>query len=169
MSEIHACDGCLRRTWLIARLAGYIERERHARTGALTLLLALGDEALLALPTEPDLTPEYEAFSPDAAREAIATAGLAAFCRHHDAYAPALTDLPDPPAVIHVAGNLDVYLAATEGDRPRGAVVGARKASEYGLEAAGAIGRGLGVADVPVVSGMALGVDSAAHTGALAV
>ena len=170
MSEIHACAACLRRTWLIARLAGYIERERHARSGALTLLLALEDHALLdALPTEPDARPEYEAFDPEAAREAIAAAGLAAFCRHHDAYPPALLDLPDPPAIVHVAGDLDVYLAATEPGRPAVAVVGARRASEYGLEAARAIGRGLAAADVAVVSGMALGVDSAAHAGALAV
>jgi DNA processing protein len=170
MTEIHACDACLRRTWLIARLAGHIERERHARTGALRLLLALEDQALLdALPTEPDATPEYQAFDPEAAREAVAGAGLAAFCRHHDAYPQSLLDLPDPPAIIHVAGNLDVYLAATETDRAAVAVVGARRASEYGLEAARAIGRGLAAADVAVVSGMALGVDSAAHAGALAV
>jgi DNA processing protein len=170
VSAVHACAACLRRTWLIARLAGYIERERHARSRALTLLLALEDDALLsALPTEPDVTPEYEAFSPRAAREAIRAAGLTAFCRHHDAYPPALSDLPDPPAVIHVAGDLDVFLAATGPDRAGVAVVGARRASEYGLEAARAIGRGLAAADVPVVSGMALGVDSAAHAGAVAV
>src|SRR5205085_352484 len=82
-------------------------------------------------------------FDPAAARDAIAAAALAAFCRHHDAYPPSLLDLPDPPAIVHVAGNLDVYLAATETDRAAVAVVGARRASEYGLEAARAIGRGL--------------------------
>jgi DNA processing protein len=47
------------------------------------------------------------------------------------------------------------------------AVVGARAASSYGLEVARAIGRGLSVAGVPVVSGLALGIDSAAHSGTL--
>jgi DNA processing protein len=170
VSAILACAGCLRRTWLIARLAGYIERERHARSGALTLLLALGDEALLAaLPATPDIRPEYEAFSPVTARAAIEAAGLVAHCRHDDRYPTALRELPDPPAVVHVAGDHDAFLAATAPERSAVAVVGARRASEYGLEAARAIGRGLAAADVPVVSGMALGVDSAAHAGAIAV
>ena len=46
-------------------------------------------------------------------------------------------------------------------------MVGARRASSYGLEVARALGRGLSAARVPVVSGLALGVDSAAHAGAL--
>src|SRR5437588_441099 len=44
----------------------------------------------------------------------------------------------------------------------------ARAASAYGLEVARSLGRGLGCAGVTVVSGMALGIDSAAHAGALA-
>jgi DNA processing protein len=47
------------------------------------------------------------------------------------------------------------------------AVVGARRASSYGLDVARALGRGLSAARVPVVSGLALGIDSAAHAGAL--
>jgi DNA processing protein len=46
-------------------------------------------------------------------------------------------------------------------------VVGARRATEYGHEVAGALGRGLGSAGVTVVSGMAIGIDAAAHTGTL--
>ncbi len=46
-------------------------------------------------------------------------------------------------------------------------MVGARRASDYGLEVARSLGRGLGRAGVTVVSGMALGIDSAAHSGAL--
>jgi DNA processing protein len=47
------------------------------------------------------------------------------------------------------------------------AVVGSRRASPYGLEVARSLGRGLGCAGVPVISGMALGIDAAAHAGAL--
>ena len=49
------------------------------------------------------------------------------------------------------------------------AIVGARRATAYGLDVARALGRGLAAAGVVVVSGMALGVDSAAHAGALEV
>ncbi len=47
------------------------------------------------------------------------------------------------------------------------AIVGARRASSYGLDVARALGRGLSAAHVAVVSGLALGIDSAAHAGAL--
>jgi DNA processing protein len=86
---------------------------------------------------------------------------LAAICRCAPAYPSRLHDLADPPAVIHVLGSLREH-----GDDAV-AIVGARRASSYGLEVAGALGRGLSAARVPVVSGLALGVDSAAHDGAL--
>jgi DNA processing protein len=57
-------------------------------------------------------------------------------------------------------------LGRLAGDESVG-IVGARRASPYGLEVAQALGRGLAAAGVVVTSGMALGVDSAAHTGAL--
>jgi DNA processing protein len=52
-------------------------------------------------------------------------------------------------------------------DAPAVAVVGARKASDYGLEIAGWLGRELAAAGVTVVSGFAAGIDAAAHRGAL--
>jgi DNA processing protein len=76
-----------------------------------------------------------------------------------------LRELPAPPAVLHVAGGLERLLALS--DRDTVAVVGARRASEYGLEVARSMARGLSVSGVLVVSGMAAGIDSAAHAGAL--
>jgi DNA processing protein len=67
--------------------------------------------------------------------------------------------------VLHVAGSVDRLLELLEDDPV--AIVGARRASAYGLEVARSLGRGLAAAQVTVVSGMALGIDGAAHAGAL--
>jgi DNA processing protein len=54
-----------------------------------------------------------------------------------------------------------------EEDRRRIAVVGTRRCTAYGLDVARDLGRGLAEAGVTVVSGLALGIDGAAHEGAL--
>lgn len=74
-----------------------------------------------------------------------------------------LADDPEPPAVLFWQGDIE----ALEG--PRVAIVGARRCTHYGREVARELGRELSSAGVVVVSGLALGVDGAAHAGALAV
>lgn len=166
-----ACADCLRRTWLLGELADHVSRA-HERFGCSDSLLGLDDRDLLAAVAgrrRAALESGLERFSPDLARERAREGRLALICRHEVTYPPGLADLPDPPAVIHVAGD-PAALAGPDGERrlAAAAVVGARRATSYGLEVAQALGRGLGVAGVTVVSGMALGVDSAAHEGALA-
>jgi DNA processing protein len=73
-----------------------------------------------------------------------------------------LRELADPPAVVHIAGDPEALERAE-----CVAIVGARRGTSYGLEVSRTLGRGLAAAGVPVVSGMAMGVDSAAHVGAL--
>ncbi len=158
--EPDECDGCLRRTALIADVAGCIDVEWR-RKGAPPRLLALPDDALIALDASGRAARRFAAFDPAAARAAAGAARTAVFCRCSPAYPARLRDLEDPPAVLHVRGNRDVL------DEPSLAVVGARRASAYGLEVARALGRGLAAAGVVVTSGMALGIDSAAHVGAL--
>jgi DNA processing protein len=167
------CGDCLARTWLIAHLAGSIEIARHQRR-RLREILALPNEKLIAGlggVRASALSDELERLDVDALREAIERAGLEAICRHHHAYPARLTDLVDAPAVLFVAGGADRLLEMAGGDLEQGpravAVVGTRRASPDGLEVATSLGRGLAAAGVTVVSGMALGVDSAAHAGAV--
>lgn len=82
------------------------------------------------------------------------------------AYPSRLRHLADPPPAIFVRGRLSV-LAELE-QRPLVAVVGARAASGYGLEMTAMVVDGLVRAGVGVVSGLALGIDAAAHREALA-
>ena len=123
-------------------------------------MLALPDEDLLGL--DPAALSRYETFNAAFARRRIAAAGLTAVCRCASGYPERLRELPDPPAVLHVAGSLAALPAAEAV-----AIVGSRRATPYGLEVASALGRALTAAGVPVISGMALGIDSAAHLGAL--
>jgi DNA processing protein len=156
---IDACDSCLRRTELIAAAAGSLDvtwRGFRGRAG----VLALAEDALLRL--APQAAARDDRFDPGAARERIRAAGLHAACRCQAAYPDRLRELPDPPAVLHVAGRLS---ALSEGEAV--AIVGSRRASAYGLEVARGLGRGLTAARVPVISGLALGIDSSAHAGAL--
>jgi DNA processing protein len=157
---VSACDACLRRTDLIAAVAGSIEIAWLEKRGRTPRVLALPDEDLLAL--DPLATPRYAAFDAAFARRRIAAAELAAVCRCDPGYPEKLRDLPDPPAVLHVAGSL---AALPPGEAV--AIVGSRRATAYGLEVASSLGRALTGAGVPVISGMALGIDSAAHVGAL--
>ena len=166
-----ACEDCLRHAWLLDALAGHVSRA-HERFGCADSLLALDDRDLLAALAGrrwADLEARLERFAPETARDRAREVGLALICRHDAAYPLGLTDLPDPPSVLHVAGETGALAGGPGDGRPSAAaVVGSRRATPYGLEVAHRLGRGLAAAGVTVVSGMALGVDSAAHEGALA-
>jgi len=158
-----ACDRCLRRAWLLARLAPRIEHVRHERR-VLRELLALTDERLFAaLDADGSAAAWFEQLEGAALRAQVAPAGLTTTCRHRAGYPDRLRELADAPRALFVAG--DAALLA----RPAVAVVGTRRASADGLEIARGLGRGLAAAGLVVVSGMALGVDSAAHAGALEI
>jgi len=68
----------------------------------------------------------------------------------------------DPPLLLYVRGALGPP------DAPAVAIVGARRATHYGRRQAERFGRGIAAAGVAVVSGLARGIDAAAHRGALA-
>jgi DNA processing protein len=165
---VTACDRCLRRTRLIAELAGHLDH-LHAERGLLDEVFALRESELVdALvpegPARQAMRRRYETVDLAAERNGVAAAGLDTLCRHDAAYPAALCDLAGPPAVLfgHGLERLGARL-----ETPAAAIVGARRASAYGVEVARSLARGLSAAGVTVVSGMAMGVDSAAHEGAL--
>lgn len=75
-------------------------------------------------------------------------------------FPPLLGEIPRPPGLLWVTG-------LPLGPAPYVAVVGSRKPTPYGREVARWVGRSLGASGVVVVSGLARGVDAAAHQGAL--
>jgi DNA processing protein len=165
VSEVcRACGACLRRTWLLGRLAGHLDRHRDRIDDLLTLADADLIDAIGGLRAGA-IGEEYEHFDADLARMRGADAGLDRVCRCDEAYPAPLRDLAAPPAVLHVLGGLDRLGRITA--EPVAAIVGSRHASPYGAEVAAEFGRALGAAGVTVVSGMAQGIDSAAHRGVL--
>jgi DNA processing protein len=88
--------------------------------------------------------------------------------RGSDGYPAPLLDLEpgERPRVLHCAGNPEAVTALD--NEAVVTIVGSRRASAYGLRVAERLARDLGLAGVTVVSGMARGIDGAAHRGALA-
>lgn len=77
-------------------------------------------------------------------------------------YPRRLYEIPDPPAALYVCGELpDIDSSLAIG------IVGTRKASDYAVKAADVMSRGISRLGAVVVSGGALGVDTAAHTAAI--
>lgn len=76
-------------------------------------------------------------------------------------YPRALLDIPDAPPVLWVKGDLSLL------NRPAIGMVGARNASSLGMRMARRLGQGLSEAGFTVVSGLARGIDTAAHEAAL--
>ena len=92
----------------------------------------------------------------------LAAAGARVVTWADDEYPSRLRQIPDPPPALFVRGEV------ADLDRPAVAVVGARRASGYGRRVAEELGRDLAAAGLVVVSGLAAGIDGAAHRGALA-
>jgi DNA processing protein len=105
------------------------------------------------------------------AQEEIDAEAELELCRHSaidvildsdEAYPRPLRDLPDPPGVLFVRGTL------APSDAMAIAIVGSRHGTHYGLTQAERLGGSLARAGLTVVSGLARGIDAAAHRGALA-
>jgi DNA processing protein len=166
MTARGACERCVARSWLLARLAGHLEPVRQR----IEPLLGLADQDLIAAvggEQRDTVARELERFDVVQARARCAASGLEQICRCESAYPASLAALESAPAVLHVAGGLERFLDLVQGEPV--ALVGARQASPYGLQVAGSLARGLGAAGITVLSGMAIGIDSAAHAGALDV
>jgi DNA processing protein len=96
-------------------------------------------------------------------RQRLAAAGLSWIGRGDALFPPRLRLIHDPPPGLFVRSTDPPDL----GDRPAVAIVGARACSAYGSSVAHGLARELAGAGVVIVSGLARGVDAAAHRGAL--
>ncbi|MDH4320613.1 MAG: DNA-processing protein DprA [Desulfobulbaceae bacterium] len=89
-------------------------------------------------------------------------AGQTLLCWDDPGYPEQLRTIHDPPVLLYLKGAPAVL------NNSGIAVVGARAASTYGLQMAGRFARDLALRGLTIISGLALGIDSNAHAGALA-
>ena len=144
---------------------------RSARVGPATFhrLMAKHGDAATALDALPRVAEaagvkDYTPCSQDAAEREMDLArakGARMLCFGTDAYPATLADISDAPPVLWCMGQRAPIL------RPMVALVGARNASSLGTRTARALADGLGHEGYTVVSGLARGIDAAAHHGSL--
>jgi DNA processing protein len=155
-----ACLRCLRRSWLLSELSGpldYCARDR----GRLIELLALADEDLLSAVggrRAPELRARYERFEPSREPDAVAV------CRHDHRYPLTLSGRASPH-MLELAGGAERLAQLTS--EPVVAILGSRAASDYGMEMARSLARGLSASGVSVTAALTDGIAVAAHAGVL--
>ncbi|WP_051545040.1 DNA-processing protein DprA [Butyrivibrio sp. MC2021] len=96
-------------------------------------------------------------------REKLKNLGIRFIPRIDPDFPEKLKNIPDPPFALYVKGELP------DENKPSVAIIGARMCSEYGRFMARQLGRGLAMAGVQVISGMARGVDGISQKAALEV
>lgn len=164
-----ACPDCLRRSWLIARLAPFIQVACDDRVGRRTPeLLRLSDQDLAAAvaPRRADeLLTENQRLDEGLLRKTLEDAGCWACCTHDAGFPEGLEDGADAPCCLIGRGDGFALREVTMSGSVT--VVGARRASGYGLEVARSLGAELASTGLVVVSGLALGIDGAVHRGAV--
>jgi DNA processing protein len=166
MAEEHAaCGDCLRRSWLLGELSAVLDYSSRA-DGRLFALLALGDDELIAAlggRRRAELRRRHAAFGE---RGPASGGAVATICRHDSRYPRGLSH-PGAPHLLHVAGGLERLRALTA--QPVAAFVGCTRPTDYGLELARELGRGLGASGVTVAAGRGGGIARGALAGALEV
>ncbi|MHB0996235.1 MAG: DNA-processing protein DprA [Elusimicrobiales bacterium] len=146
---------CHRSDWLLRLLDLY--------GGAAQLLrrppAEIAAEGGVPLDTASRLRAQADAADPEKELRAAEKAGVSVLTALDEGYPELLKKIYDPPLVLYLRGELKPLPAA--------AVVGTRKATPYGLRTAARLGAELAASGVVVCSGLARGVDTAAHKAAL--
>lgn len=144
------------RVWSLVRHFGSPRAAWEASVKELSGAPGVGDEGPEGLARRRSiLDPGQEAAK-------LESLGIAFVCHTDPAYPERLFQIYDPPPLIFVRGGF------TPADKLAVAVVGSRKPSPYGLAVAEKLAKDLAAIGVTVVSGMARGIDTAGHKGALA-
>lgn len=163
--------GVMRREWAGADPLPWLQLIRSRRVGPATFhrMLREHGDAQAALAALPAIAASAGVDNYEVCPQGVAAAELAKGARAgarlilwgQADYPAALMDLADAPPILWAQGDVDLL------QRPMIALVGARNASSLGVRMARSLAAGLGAAGHVVVSGLARGIDAAAHEAAL--
>jgi len=142
------------RLWPVLRERGGVEALLGAGEEELSRLLGSAVRARAALRAPEDARAERWATE-------IERSGVRLVTPFDEEYPRHLAEIADPPLVLFALGSLERLRS------PAVAVVGSRDATRYGRDVAASLGRALSAVGVCVVSGLARGVDAAAHEAAI--
>jgi DNA processing protein len=135
---------------------GSVDRALGASAGELTQIEGIGPK------TAPLIAATRDKFDVAAELELAERLGVWIIHLDDERYPPVLRRIYDPPPVLYIKGTL------TRQDNLAVAIVGSRRCSLYGQQQSSRFAYLLGSAGFTIVSGLARGIDSAAHQGALA-
>jgi DNA processing protein len=162
---IGACQSCLRRSWLVSELSAPLDYQCRDR-GRFLSLLELSDEDLVRAiggRRRDALTRAHAQFEE---QRVPPVRGVEMVCRHDPSYPPSLND-PGAPWMLNVAGGVERLRLLARA--PTVAIVGSSRATDYGMEMAKSLARGLAASGVTVTSGLSDGIAVGALAGALEV
>ena len=162
------CSNCERNSRALAMVGGHLEAMK-ASWRPKTVLGLEADDLIAAVGgrEQKKLEAELCNFEAGASAGEAGAEGVVASCRHSGAfeYPEVLASDPEPPWVIWLSGNPALLARASIGGAA--GIVGARRADAYGNAVARDLGRSVARAGGTVISGLAFGIDAAAHRGAL--
>jgi len=164
MSDRGELSSWLRLT-LIPGIGGETRRTLLKACGSPQAIFEASPQALSAIigPAQAELLLHHECNAGiDAALDWAAQPGNQLLTLADADYPQSLLSSDDPPILLYAKGNTSAL------NRPMLAVVGSRNATAQGVRDAEAFAQALGDAGLTIVSGLALGIDAAAHRGALA-
>jgi DNA processing protein len=144
-----------------ARLAGKLLREMETPEAVFRASLTTLESFGLPGPVAQQIHSQASLKEAEKELERAAKRGARLLQWREPAYPPRLLEIYDPPPLLYVLGDAEALT------RHAIAIVGTRRPTPYGLQMASRLGRDLAAHGLAIVSGMARGIDAAAHQGAL--
>lgn len=160
------CRECARRAWLLAKLGSRLDRQIESRDqSSFWSVLELPDLELIDAIARHRRAELHDAYAEWQPTPRCPDEQPQALCRHHAAYPRSLRDDALSPHSFELRSGVEHLRDLLE--EKVVAIVGTRTASDYGMEVARELARGLAASGITVVSDFAEGIASAALTGTL--